>query len=238
MVLLKATQFAGNAVRKEIFNLNDIAAEAQAILENARQEREKILAQTRQEIAKMRKLAKEEGYQKGNEEGLVEGRKQGYRDQLAQTQKEFEESGASLMQSLETVFQYFEEAKEQLLWQAEQGTVALVISIAEKVIKRKGELCLEVASENVKAALSYLSPSTDVLVKLNPKNYEHLTLVAGKNESQWKEYTHLRFESDEGIEPGGCRMMTANGEIDARLETQIQQIANELLLKNKSAAQE
>ncbi|GAJ05077.1 unnamed protein product, partial [marine sediment metagenome] len=45
MVLLKATEFAQSSGQKKAFNLNDIAVEAQAIIEDARREREKIMDQ-------------------------------------------------------------------------------------------------------------------------------------------------------------------------------------------------
>ncbi len=120
--------------------------------------------------------------------------------------------------------------KTQLLWQAEQGTVALALAIAEKVVKQKGLGSSQVACQNLKAALELLSGTTDIIVKVNPQDIEHLHQMADKSGQTFGSFEHIKFAPDESIHPGGCLVKTPNGQIDADLETQLSRIADELLM--------
>jgi flagellar assembly protein FliH len=229
MVLLKAKEFAETSGRKQAFNLTDIAAEARAIIESAQRERHRILAQSQHDADAVRQQAQEEGYRAGREKGLVEGKQQGYDQALEQAKEEFTRLTNETLNALRTAYQQFDQAKQELLWRTEQGTVILALAIAEKVIKQTAAVRREVAVENLKAALGIIAQTTDVAVKLNPADVAHIEKLAGTTDAVLGKYAGIRFESDETVETGGCILCTPNGEIDGQLDTQIKRIADELL---------
>lgn len=231
MVLLKATEFQEENGKKEIFNLSDIAAEARAMIEAARREREQILAGGRSQAQQVQEQARREGYAQGQQEGLAQGRKEGFEQAYEEARQEFQRQSESLLKQLAAVLEQFDQAKQGLLWQAEQDTVALAICIAEKVIKEACRLHREIAGETVRQALTLISRQTEAVVRVNARDEEYLAKIAGPREQVLGHYGTIRFEADETVEPGGCVICTENGLVDGQLDTQIQRIADELLMK-------
>ena len=229
MVLLKAAEFNQATTGSQVFNLNDIAEEAQNILENARLESESLLKHARREIAHDRQQAQDEGYRAGQEQGLQQGRKEGHEQALQEARKEYSQSNAVVCESLQAICAEFDRNKNELLWQAEQNVVALILAIARKVVKQAGLINRDVAVENIKSALELLNKTTNVIVKVNPQDAEHLETMVQNAPSPFAAYSGVSFEKDESVEAGGCRLVTKHGLIDGQLDTQIDRIAEELL---------
>jgi flagellar assembly protein FliH len=229
MVLLKAAEFNQATTGNRVFNLNDIADEAQNILETARRESEALLKQARKDIARDRQKAREEGYCAGYEQGMQQGGKEGHEQALQEARKEFDQSSAVVCECLQAICAAFDRNKNELLWRAEQNAVALIIAIARKVVKRAGLFNRNVAVENIKSALELLHKTTNVIVKVNPQDAEHLETMVQSAPSPFAAYSGISFEKDENIEAGGCRLITEQGRIDGQLDTQIDRIAEELL---------
>lgn len=229
MVLLKSAEFNQAIAGNPVFNLNDIAEEAQNILATARRESEVLLRKAREDIARDRRQAREEGDRVGQEQGREQGRKEGHEQALQEARKEFAQNSASVCESLQSICAEFERNKNELLWQAEQNSVALILAIERKVVKRAGLLCREVAVENIKSALELLNTTTHVIVKVHPQDVEHLETMIQSASSPFAAYSGISFEKDETIEAGGCRLITEHGQIDGQLDMQIDRIAEELL---------
>ena len=156
MVVLKAAEFSQATTGNQVFNLNDIAAEAQNILKTARRESESLLRQARQDIERDRQQVREEGYRTGHEQGFQQGRKEGHEQALQEARKEFAQSNAVPCESLQAICAEFDRNRNELLWQAEQNSVALILAIARKVAKQAGLIHRDVAVENIKSALEFL----------------------------------------------------------------------------------
>ena len=231
MVLLKATEFQEETGKKEIFNLSDIAAEARVMIESARRERDKILAAARQEMESIRQGARKEGGEKGYAEGRLQGQKEGQEKAYQEARQEFQRQSEDLIKQLSATLEQFSQVKHGLVWQAEQDTVALAICIAEKVIKEASLLHREIAAETVRQALALISRHTDAVIRVNARDEEYLEKIAAPREQVLGHYGSIRFEADETVEPGGCVICTENGAVDGQLDTQIQRIADELLMK-------
>ena len=129
MVLLKAAEFNQATTSNQVFNLNDIAAEAQNILETARRESESLLRQARQDIERDRQQAREDGYRAGHEQGARQGREEGHEQALQEAQKEFAQSSAVVCESLQSICAEFYRSKKHLVLQAEQKPGGLFISL-------------------------------------------------------------------------------------------------------------
>ena len=94
--------------------------------------------------------------------------------------------------------------------------------------------CNKVKTEaDIKAALDFVSKTTNVIVKVNEIDLEHLEMMAGKKDSVLGQYSHIKFEVNNEIEPGGCVLCSEHGQIDGQLDTQIERIANELLMTDR-----
>ena len=229
MVLLKAQQFQESASKKEHFNLKDIEAEARSIIAAARQERKRILEQTQVEIEQQRQEALAQGHAQGLKEGLEEGRKTGHTQAFDEAAKTFAHDGEKVLSTLRQTLHQFDQGKQELLWQAEQGALRLAIRIAETVLKDSRALNPNVSEQNLKTALELVSRNSNAVVFAHPDDLEHLQTIL-KDDHALGQYDSIRFRPDPDVTRGGCRVTTQQGQVDAQLETQLQRIADELLM--------
>ena len=230
-MLLKAAEFEESTIRKKAFNLNDIEAEAEAIIARARREYQEILDKAQQELVQLRQQAQEKGSREGFEQGNAQGHEEGLKQAFEQAKQEFTQQSDLLLSALQRHGEQFDKMKTELLFHAEQNIVMLAIEIARKVIKKAGLIHSAVAEENVKAALELASKTSDLVIRVNQQDMDHLkTMIEGVGDIIGKS-RHISFVTDESIEPGGCVLLSAQGEVDGQLETQINRIADELLMQ-------
>ena len=238
MSVLKALEFDDSALKKERFNLTDIADEARRLVAEAKAESKKIVDAAVEDARQQCEQGRAEGYEQGRAAGVAEGEKAGHQQALEEARVKFAEESRLTTESLRAILQSFDQVKESLLWQAEQGTVALALAIAEKVVKSPVVATPEAAAANVTAALKLIARATDVTVRVNTQDVESLQRLADAHETTLGRFTSITVMPDNNIEPGGCLVLTEHGEIDAGLETQIKRIADELLMTSRCDAGE
>jgi len=232
MSVLKAIELNNSKLQAERFNLSDIEAEAEAILAQARSQSRQLLTDTEVQCERMRKEARQEGHQQGREEGAQKGRDEGYEQAFKQAQKEFSQTSHQTLQTLQAALSRFDQQKAELLWRAEQETVAMAVAIAEKITHQIGVLRPETARETLKEALELVNRRSNVIIYVNSRDLEHLRQMTQK-ESILAEFSSIHFQADDAVEPGGCRLITENGAVDAQLAIQIERIGNELILASE-----
>jgi len=98
-----------------------------------------------------------------------------------------------------------------------------------RVTKRQGLIQPEVLTDNLAEAMKRVVKSADVRVAINPAQRKTLDAAPPRLAMQWPALEHVKVIEDAGIAPGGCRILTENGLVDADLDTQLNRIAEELL---------
>ncbi len=178
--------------------------------------REEILAQARVEAEDIRRQASVEGIQKGYEQGMVQARE----ELRAEMTPVFEE----LRNSIKNVLDY----RGEVLHLAEQEIFELAVLISKKVIHGELQLRPEVILEVVRHALDRAVGWGEATVQVNPEDYsfleEHRFLLNEEGEG----VTLVRTEANPSITRGGCVLESNFGEIDARLEKQVEAVENAL----------
>ena len=233
MPVLKAEKLADSTIKKECFNLNDIAEEARRIIADAHAQSHHLLTETAQQARADAQQTCALAQKQGHETGLAEGRTAGHQQALQEARQQFAQQSKQTIELLQNVLAHFDQVKQQIVWQAEQNSVALALAIAEKIVKKTGLLSRDVSVENVKAALDLVNQTTDLVIRVSPQDLENLQRFADDHENAFGRYDSLTIEADENIEPGGCRIFTQQGEIDARLDAQIARIADELMMTER-----
>jgi flagellar assembly protein FliH len=145
--------------------------------------------------------AHDEGYQAGSERARAEG------ERLQQLAQHYSQAIATVEESI----------AEDLL--------SLALDIAKQLLREalivKPELILPIVRE---ALASLSEPRQNPVLLLNPADLELVTLRMGDLLAieGWK------VLADERIEAGGCRVESANGEVNATLATRWQRIISTL----------
>lgn len=214
------------------FNLADYEAEAARLVEAARRKADQLLGEAAAEAAAIREEARARGHREGVAQGLEEGRRTGREQAFAEAVGEFGSQRASLADVFAGAVAEFEEKKQRLLLAARADVIELALAIARRVMKRRMEIPEEArasAVENAAEALALVTPQSDAVLRVNPGDREAMERFAGDLLKSVQERRHVRVISDSTIAPGGCVITTAEGQIDATPDTQLDRIADLLV---------
>lgn len=218
------------------FSMRDIESQARAILVRAQQQADQVLAAAQAEGAVIRQKAYDTGFAAGKEDGLKKGLQDG---RTAGTQAALNEQRASLEQlvkSLTATVTEIETSRTALEASALTQVVQLAVSISRRVTKLQASLDPSVLTENVRSAMKLVSHAADVRIAIHPTQKQTFEELLPKLRVQWPNVTHLELVGDASLSPGGCRVFTAQGHIDADLDGQIDRVAADLLPKREGAA--
>jgi len=104
----------------------------------------------------------------------------------------------------------------------------LAIAIAQRVTKRLGALDGDVVRANVAEALKLVVHAADLRIAVHPSQKGTLTDALPRLRLEWPSLDHVELTEDAALAPGGCRIWTRHGSIDADLDVQLRNIAAEL----------
>jgi flagellar assembly protein FliH len=152
--------------------------------------------------------AYERGFRKGEEEGRMTAR----------------ENALPLFKNLETVLAELDGIRSRIQQQLEREVVELALHVARKVIHHELSVSDDAILGVVKEAMAHLDHPGKISIRLNPEDLKRLRESGERLHTSFENLDNIAFETDPGIECGGCFIHTDYGEIDARLEEQLRHI--------------
>jgi flagellar assembly protein FliH len=226
MPVIKAEQSPSSVTS---FSMAEFEKQAKLILLGAKVRAEQLLQSAQQEAENIKRQAhanalidgKKEGLAKGIEEGKQQGRDQALneqRQQLAQT-----------ISTLTQAAQDLDSSRVHLESEARTAVIQLALAIAERITKRAGQFDPAVALANVEEALRLVVRSTDIRIAIHPSQKSTLDDALPRLQANWPQFKHVDLIADGTLTPGGCRIFTPSGQIDADLPLQLEKIAQDLL---------
>lgn len=194
----------------------EIAREAQFaemteedILQNAREEAAGIIAQAEKDKETIEYAAREKGLQ------------------FAQTSIDAEVATQvnKMRLELSETIEKIAGLNEEITSGAETQLVELALEIAKKIVGREVSIDREIALTLVKVSLKRLNSRAIAKVLLNPEDFAFVQSHREKLDF----HGALEIVEDRSISVGGCLIQTETGDIDARIESQFDEIAHGLL---------
>jgi flagellar assembly protein FliH len=231
--LIKA-RVARNLSSATAFNYDDLRRQCEEYLEEARRKGQSLLAEAAAQANEARQRAREEGHAAGQREGLaaagelIESRAADIAAQKTQEQLR------TLLPAFQAAVRALEIERDRWLAAWEGAAVRLASAIAEKIVREELAHRPELALGTIREALELAAGQPHIEVRLNPSDLE---LVNGCGEEAIERLSKLgqaQLVGDETVSRGGCLIETRHGVIDARLETQLARIEQELLEGNDS----
>ncbi|WP_051618142.1 FliH/SctL family protein [Desulfofundulus thermocisternus] len=189
-------------------------AEGEKILAEAKREAEGILARARQEAEELAR----EAAARAREEGLREGWEQGYREGHRRAMEEAAAGARALREEALQVLRQAEEIRRAALENLEGELVALAREMAEKIVAAQLAVDPAVVLNIVREALDAVRIREQVVIYVNPGQKK---LVEDSREQLLPVLppgTALHVIGDPSVEPGGCRIESGDGRVDATLE--------------------
>ncbi len=104
----------------------------------------------------------------------------------------------------------------------ETEIVQLTLAIARKIVCREPLIAPETVAGVVRQALARVEHAGRITIRLHPEDLKILAELSPAVTAGRPDADCTQFEADPGITRGGCLILTDSGEVDARLEHQLQ----------------
>lgn len=184
---------------------SDAENEKAAILEDAKQQAETVLADAKAQ---------------GREEGIAAGREEGIA-QIREEQKQI------LLDANANAEKTMEDAKKEsqiYVQQAENIIASLALEIVDKVLPQHFIDVPTIILPLVQQALLKVKDQPSVDVHVSPDNYDLVLMARSEMQNLLEGNAMLEVHSDENLGPGDVVIETPNGDVDAKLSTQMDAI--------------
>jgi len=165
-----------------------------------------------EEAKKKASLIESEAYEKG----FAQGEKDGFEMGTKKVDK--------ILDRIHGTLQDMVAYRQEFIKRYEKETLHLICAIAEKVVRGAVKVDNQIVREAILEAFSLAVDRSEVTVRVNPEEVEYVKEIRPEFFDRISELKSITIESDPSITPGGCFMETAFGNVDARLETQLEKI--------------
>lgn len=192
--------------------LKNAQEEAEQIRQRAQEERKRVLAEAKEQARFCEEEAKKRGFEAGYQEGMAAAQKE-CADTLAQARK---------------VIMDAHREKVRILQSSEQLLVNLALAVAEKIMHRACQEGSTFILSVVREAIRQVEDAKRVEIRVHPSELpllkKHMKEIAQDGGLIQECVVH----ADPQIQPGGCVVQTEKGNVDARLDTQLQALRQAL----------
>jgi flagellar assembly protein FliH len=211
------------------FNFEDLRAQAMAQITAAQQTAKETLEATQREAQQIRQKAHAEGLDAGRKEGLKESATLIEQQAKKLTDQRVAEHIQTTLPVLSKVATALQQERDQWLVRWERVAIDLGVAIAAKLLQTNLASRPELANGMIAEALRLAAGQPQLRVFLNATDLNRLGDKAQSVVQSLAACSSPELISDETLKPGECRIETRHGEIDARLDTLLHRIAEELL---------
>lgn len=190
----------------------DARDEVKTLLEEAEKKAGEKENEVKQQVDSLIQEARTKAFNEGREDGFKTG----------------EEEVKRLIDRLHVIINSAIDKKKRIIENTEEQLIDLILLISRKVIKVISETEKNVVVENVKEALKKLGKETEITIRVNTKDLGLTTKNKREFISLVETLEHVKVEEDDRIGPGGCIIETAFGDVDARIQTQLQVVEEKI----------
>jgi flagellar assembly protein FliH len=155
---------------------------------------------------------KKEAYAEGYTEGITKGKGDERRRLFQATE------------SLVNTLRELDKLKKEILENNEDKILNLVFSISEKVISQEVSTKRDIVHNVIKSALQHAIDKEGIRIRLNTEDYRYIMEVNPGFIDSFDDIRNMTIVEDNAIRKGGVVIETSSGEVDARLEQQLNEI--------------
>jgi flagellar assembly protein FliH len=158
------------------------------------------------------------------ERARAQGFEQGYKEGKAEARRESEQEKARLRRAVDAVISQVQRSRANALAQAQQEVGDLVLEVARKILKDEVRWNRDVVLGIVKDAIRRVVDKETVRVRVNIEDLPAVKEARGELLSTIDGIQNLEIVDDRRVGLGGAIIETSSGTIDARIETQLEEI--------------
>ncbi|CDQ40116.1 flagellar assembly protein H [Virgibacillus salexigens] len=200
-------------------DVNEEVHKAQAQLEHIKVESEELLRQAREQINKEKEL-----WQHERQSYIEEAKKLGYEEGFSTGEKE---SRSKYQTDLEKANQIITAARRDyhsLIDENEEAILTLAIHTAEKIMKQMINQHPTSFLPIIKSAIKELKDQSIISIYLHPNQFEFVLQHKDELKSILENDAKLSFYVNEELDEYGCKIKHPFGQMDAGIDTQLQEL--------------
>ena len=183
----------------------------------AEEERDRLLSEAQTQIENDRAEARAAGHAEGFAAGHAEGE--------AAVREEMAELIRTTNVQAEKTLRDAHDAMRDYLMQAEEDIVSIAMTAVERILPQHFIDVPQMVLPIVRDAILRVKDQKEVVVHVPPDSYDFVLMARDELRGLLTAGdTNLTITSDEAMKPGDCLVETPNGSVDARLQTQIEQM--------------
>ena len=172
-------------------------------------------------VEEEKEMAYEEGKREGHRAGLREGIKRGKKQQYEELERSIQVAGQLLGEA--------QRGKDEIMRGAESELMGLATRIAEKIIQIEVKN-KDVVKQLVKRAITQVVDKQNIDVRINPNDFDAVEGFKSKILASIKGIKELVVTKDPTVIEGGCLVVTDSGNIDAQIDSQLEEIRQSMNL--------
>lgn len=209
-MLKDAQEFAERQIR-------EASEEAERMLDEAKERIDVWWEERRLQDTDLSEALKSEGFRQGYEEGA------------AKAEQEMKELLDKATREAQELLQLAYRAKEELIQEAEPFLVELSCAIAEKVIERQLTIEPDLTLELIRKNLSRKREKGVISLCVAPEHFEFIYAAREELGLVIDSQAELQILPDATVKDRGCVIRSSFGSVDARIDTQLEEIKKELV---------
>jgi flagellar assembly protein FliH len=154
-----------------------------------------------------------EGYAKGEKEGFEAGK----------------QKAGPIVERMQGVLDEIDGLWQQLVQTYEEKIIQLVSRVSEKVVLGQVAVDHDTVKRVILDAFRMIPEPVEITIDIHPEDAEHIENIKEEFFHRLKTLKHISLLPDSSISPGGCRVKTRFGEVDATLESRLDVIQQTIM---------
>lgn len=220
--------------RLSTVDLADHLAEAEAVIAEAKRRAAQIVTTAERDAVRLREQARQEGHKEGLDQGRTEGTRLGRDAAWEAATGKFDAQQAGVVSVMEKAIAEIDSMKGDLVIHAEQHLLDFAVRIATRLTYAIGRLDRESARANLDRVLRLVDSKTNLVVHVHPDDLSAIEAFAVTVLQKAEGSRSLKIVEDAATAPGGCRVVYGGFEVDATLDTQIEEMVTLLMGRPQS----
>ncbi|WEK56191.1 MAG: FliH/SctL family protein [Candidatus Cohnella colombiensis] len=218
------------------------------ILSDAEETAQQIIADAQITIAQMKAAAEQEidawWDARRSEDGQFreeigrQGFAEGFAEGSVHAEQQLAHSWEARLKEAQTIVEQAYETKHSVIAEGEQFLVELSCSIAEKILSQELTNAPELAIKLFAQTLSRRKEQGVIVLCVAPSQFAFVQAAKDELSMSLDSQAELQIVPDLTIQEGGCVVRSAFGSIDARVDTQLDAIRQQLLRVAAHSAEE
>lgn len=213
------------SLAERLEHVKEKESRAESLLEETRdkcammvQDAEYASERSEMDARRLAEEIKEEARAAGREEGFQEGHKDGMR----KAAEDCEDLLAAANEKAGALMETALEARKVYLRMAEDDITNIAMHAVEQILPQHFIDAPQIVLPLVRKALMKVRDQVEVIIHVAPDSYEFVLMAQSEFQHMLEGQAVLLVKSDAGLQPGDCVLETPNGNVDARLATQIE----------------